>query len=192
MKAKPARGTTKPKTARAKQPAPVTSPWVRLRASTIHGRGLVAAKPIPAGTRVIEYVGDKITKAEAERRDEVRVARQGKGDDGCVYLFELNQRYDIDGDVPWNTARLINHSCEPNCEVDIVRGHIWIQSLRDIAEGEELTYDYGFDFDNWRDHPCRCGAPTCIGYIVRKNQRWRVRRALASERSPGKQTAAGA
>lgn len=168
---------------RTSMPAPVTSPWVRLDASTIHGRGLVAAKPIPRGTRVIEYVGEKVTKAEAERRDAARLARQERGDDGCVYLFELNQRHDIDGDVPWNTARLINHSCDPNCEPEIARGRIWIVARRDITEGEELTYDYGFDFSNWRDHPCRCGAPDCVGYIVKKNQRWRVRRALAEERS---------
>jgi uncharacterized protein len=158
------------------------SPWLRLRRSSIHGRGLVAAKPIPSGTRVIEYVGEKVTKAEADRRDAARVARREAGQDGCVYLFELNARYDIDGDVPWNTARLINHSCAGNCEVQIVRGHIWIVALRDIAAGEELTYDYGFDFENWRDHPCRCGVPGCVGYIVKKNQRWRVRRALAAER----------
>lgn len=162
---------------------PVTSPWVRLRRSAIHGRGLIAAKAIPAGTRVIEYVGERITKAEADRRDAERLARQTRGDDGCVYLFELNKRYDIDGDVPWNTARLINHSCAGNCEPEIIRGRIWIVAQRDIAEGEELTYDYGFDFENWRDHPCRCGTPECIGYIVRKNQRWRVRRALTAEQA---------
>lgn len=168
-----------PKTSR---PRPTRSPWVRLKRSSIHGRGLIAVKPIPAGTRVIEYVGEKVTKAEADRRDAARLARQEAGEDGCVYLFELNARHDIDGDVSWNTARLINHSCAGNCEPEIARGHIWIVALRDIAEGEELTYDYGFDFENWRDHPCRCGTTACVGYIVRKNQRWRVRRALEAER----------
>lgn len=163
-------------------PPPTTSPWVRLYDSPIHGRGLRAARAIPVDTRVIEYVGEKVTKREADRRDAARVARREAGHDGCVYLFEINSRYDVDGDVPWNTARLINHSCAANCEPQIVRDHIWIVARRDIAEGEELTYDYGFDFENWRDHPCRCGIPECVGYIVRKNQRWRVRRALADRR----------
>lgn len=163
-------------TSKPARPAPTRSPWIRLTHSPIHGRGLVASKPIPAGTRVIEYVGEKVTKREADRRDAARVARGG-----CVYLFELNKRYDVDGAVSWNTARLINHSCAPNCEPQMVRGHIWIVALRDIEEGEELSYDYGFDYENWRDHPCRCGAPNCFGYIVRKDQRWRVRRLLAQE-----------
>lgn len=144
---------------------------------------MVATKRIPAGTRIIEYVGDKVTKTEANRRDAARVARRSSGSDGCVYLFELNARHDVDGDVPWNTARFINHSCDANCEPQIVRGRIWIIALRDIAAGEELTYDYGFDYEQWRDHPCRCGTPVCVGFIVKKGQRWRVRRVLAAEKT---------
>lgn len=162
-----------------KTPAPTKSPWVRRAGSEVHGWGLYASKDIPKGTRVIEYVGDKITKAESDRRDEARRARQDTGDDGCVYLFELNKRYDIDGDVSWNTARLINHSCEPNCETEYAKGGIWISASRDIAAGEELNYDYGFDWDSFDEHPCRCGAPTCCGFIVKKGQRWRVRREMA-------------
>ncbi len=158
---------------------PTTSPWVRQADSAVHGYGLYASQDIPKGTRVIEYVGEKITKAESDRRDEVRRARQDGGDDGCVYLFILNKRYDINGDVSWNTARLINHSCDPSCETEYADGGIWISSIRDIAEGEELSYDYGFDWENWEEHPCLCGAPTCCGYIIDKTQRWRVRRELA-------------
>jgi len=152
------------------------APWVRRGRSGIHGRGLFARRDIPAGTRVIEYVGERVTKAESDRRDGLRCARARRGGDGCVYIFELNQRHDLDGRVPWNLARLINHSCAPNCEPQIIRGHVWIVALRDIAAGEELSYDYGFDACHWREHPCRCGAPECIGHIVRRNQRWRVRR----------------
>jgi uncharacterized protein len=170
--------TTRPR------PAPTRSEWVRLTRSPIHGRGLVAAKDIPEGARVIEYVGERVTKVEADRRDALRVARGG-----CVYLFEINTRYDLDGDVSWNTARLINHSCEPNCEPRLVRGHIWIYAQREIKAGEELSYDYGFDFENWRDHPCRCGSANCVGYIVKKSQRWRVRRILAEERNSAKAVA---
>jgi len=170
----------------SKTPAPTTSPWACRANSDVHGYGLYAAKDIPKGTRIIEYVGDKITKAESDRRDDARRARQEAGDDGCVYLFTLNKRYDIDGDVEWNTARLINHSCEPNCETEYAQGGIWISALRDIAEGEELNYDYGFDWDNYDEHPCLCGAPTCCGYIVAKDQRWRVRQDIARKKAEKK------
>ena len=162
----------------ATTPVPTTSPWASPAASTVHGSGLYATKPIPKGTRIIEYVGERITKKESDRRDTARLERREEGEDGCVYIFEINQRYDIDGDVTWNTARLINHSCEPNCETENVRGHIWISAVRDIEAGEELNYDYGFDWEVWEDHPCLCKTPSCVGYIVKKGQRWRVRRVL--------------
>lgn len=154
---------------------------VELARSGLHGYGLFARTPIARGARIIEYVGERITKAEAERREEQRLARLAAGGDGNVYIFELNQRHDIDGRVPWNLARRINHSCAPNCAVEVVRGRIWISALRDITPGEELTYDYSFDYDAWRDHPCRCGAAGCPGYIVTAGQRWRVRRIVAAE-----------
>ncbi len=165
------------------KPAATTSPWAKRGYSKIHGRGLYARCAIPEGTKVIEYVGEKVTKAEADRRDAARRARQAKGDDGCVYLFELNSRYDLDGDVTWNTARLANHACEANCEPQNLNGHIWIVATTDIPAGAELLYDYGFDFEGWREHPCRCGAPTCVGFIVKKSQRWRVRKILANEQA---------
>ncbi len=170
-------------------PAPTTSPWATRRHSKIHGGGLFARQAIPEGERIIEYVGDSVTKAEALRRDARRRERQEAGDDGCVYLFEVNQRHDIDGDVPWNTARLINHSCEPNCEPQNLRGHIWIVALRDIAKGEELSYDYGFDWDGWEEHPCRCGAPTCVGYIVKRSKHKKLRKLLAQRAKEAKRAA---
>jgi len=85
---------------------------------------------------------------------------------GSVYLFELNKRHDIDGYVPYNTARFMNHSCSPNCEPDIIRGHIWITALQNIKKGNELTYNYGYDFENFEDHVCICGAQNCVGYIL--------------------------
>lgn len=153
---------------------------VRLARSGVHGYGLFARRELAPGERVIEYVGERITKAEAWRREQRRLARLAAGGDGCVYIFDLNKRHDIDGGVSWNLARRINHSCGPNCEVQVVRGRIWIVALRAIAAGEELNYDYGFDFADWREHPCRCGAEECVGYIVKRAQRWRVRRALAA------------
>ena len=156
---------------------------VRLGRSGVHGYGLFARDFIPKDTRIIEYVGERITKPEAERREERRLARLAAGEDGCVYVFEVNQRHDIDGNVAWNPARRINHSCGPNCETQNIRGRIWVIALRDIAPDEELTYDYGFDYSEWQDHPCRCGAKECVGFIVKSSQRWRVRRVLAAKRS---------
>jgi SET domain-containing protein len=150
---------------------------LRLGRSGVHGHGVFARDFLPQDERIIEYVGERITKREAERRETARLARKASGQDGCVYIFETTQRYDIDGDVPWNPARHINHSCAPNCEAQAGGDRIWIVAVRDIAPGEELTYDYGFDYAEGWDHPCRCGAPECAGYIVNRAQRWRVRRA---------------
>ena len=171
----------------------VSSPWIRVSNSAIHGRGVYARVAIPDGTRIIEYVGERITKAEALRREEQRLARLRAGGDGSVYIFILNKRHDLDGRHSNNVTRLINHSCSPNCRAETIRGHIWIIANRDIAPGEELSFDYGFPFGEWRKHPCRCGAPGCVGYIVNKAQRWRVARILREERRVAKatRTAAG-
>jgi len=142
---------------------------------------MYATKAIPADTRIIEYEGELITKAEAERREQARLVRLARGEEGCVYIFILNQRYDLDGSAAWNSARLINHSCEPNCRAETIRGRIWIIADRDIPAGAELTFDYGYGFREWRIHPCRCGAKRCPGFIVNAAQRWRVRRLLRAE-----------
>lgn len=154
---------------------------LRLGRSGVHGYGLFARDFIPEDARIIEYVGERITKAEALRREDRRLARLAAGGDGCVYVFILNQRHDLDGRVSWNPARRINHSCDPNCEAQNIRGRIWIVALRDIAPDEELNYNYRFDYSEARDHPCRCGARECAGFIVDAGQRWRLRRARAVE-----------
>ena len=159
--------------------------------SAIHGRGVYARTAIPDGTRIVEYVGEKITKAEALRREQQRLERLRTGGDGSVYVFILNKRHDLDGRQSRNVARLINHSCEPNCRAETIRGHIWIIARRDIPAGEELTFDYGFPFSEWRQHPCRCGAPSCVGFIVNAGQRWRVRRILRQEKRAALSVAAG-
>ena len=97
---------------------------------------------------------------------------------GAVYLFELNSRYDIDGNVSWNTAKYINHSCEPNCEVDIIEEKIWIIALRNIKKGEELSYNYEYDLDVCLDHPCKCGSKKCAGYIVAEEDWPKLRKIL--------------
>jgi len=85
--------------------------------------------------------------------------------------------------VSWNLAKYINHSCDPNCETDIVRGKIWISAIKDIKKGEELSYDYGYDMHCFEDHPCRCNSKNCVGFIVRSNLRWRIRKKLAKKKN---------
>jgi hypothetical protein len=82
------------------------------------------------------------------------------------YIFALDGQFDLDGNAAQNPARFLNHSCAPNCEAELDAGHIWIVALRNIKAGEELTFNYGYDLDDYRDHPCRCGAPDCVGFIV--------------------------
>lgn len=153
---------------------------VRLRRSPLHGVGLFARDFIPQGEPILEYIGERISKAEAERREKLRRARVAAGGDACVYIFELNRQFDLDGEVPGNPARRINHSCAPNCEAQSDGRRVWVVALRDIAPGEELTYDYGFRLRDARLHPCRCGAPDCVGFIVARGQRWRLRRVRKS------------
>ena len=153
--------------------------WTGLGRSTIHGRGIYARSNIPRKTRIIEYIGERITKAEAQRRAEKQIEHSRNGRAGAVYIFELNKRHDIDGNVPHNPARFINHSCTPNCEVRLERGRIWIYSLRKIRAGEEITYNYGYDLPNHEEHPCRCSSPGCIGFILRRNLWWRLKKTVA-------------
>ena len=106
---------------------------VRLGRSGVHGQGMFARDFIPEGARVIEYLGERITKPESERREAAQLAVRAAGGEGCFYIFELNKRHDIDGSMPWNTARRINHSCEPNCEAQNIQGRIWIVATRDLV-----------------------------------------------------------
>ncbi len=155
-----------------------------VRGSPIHGSGVCATRAISKGERIIEYIGELVRKKEGERRV-WRQIEKAKQDGGAgVYIFTLNKKWDIDGDVPWNTARLINHSCDPNCEAWIEGRRIFIYALRDIAEGEELTFDYGFDIDCHEDHPCRCGSEKCVGYIVSQDQGPELRKRLGEKEKP--------
>lgn len=149
-------------------PLPTSSEFIEVRHSKIHGSGVFAAKDIPKGTKVIEYVGEKISKKEAEKRCDEQFERgqDPNNDEGHVYIFDLDKKYDVDGNFPWNVARLINHSCDPNCETDDEDGFLWTIAIKDIKKGEEITYNYGYDFDCYEDHPCKCGSDKCVGYIL--------------------------
>ena len=142
----------------------------RVKKSNIdrNGRGLYATKDIKAGTRIIDYVGKIITKKQTEESEKFDNSKP-------IYLFDLNSRYDLDGDVSWNTARLINHSCLNNCDYEGKGLKLWVNANRDIKMGEELTCNYGFSYDSdYKQFPCKCGSKNCVGYIVREGSRWRI------------------
>lgn len=142
------------------------SEWCEVRSSGIHGRGVFATRDIPADTKIIEYLGEKIDKEESDIRGWAQMDRHNETGEAAVYIFTLDDDWDIDGNVPENAARLINHGCDVNCEAYIEDGSIWIWAIRDIPKDEELLFNYGFDLDNWEDHPCVCGADCCPGYIA--------------------------
>ena len=142
----------------------------RIKKSNIDrkGHGLYATKKIKAGTRIIDYIGNIITKKQTENSEKFDNAKP-------IYLFNLNSRYDLDGDVSWNTARLINHSCSNNCEYEGKGLKLWVTSIKDIKKGEEFTCDYGFGYDSdYKQFPCNCKSKNCCGFIVRTERRWRI------------------
>lgn len=128
---------------------------LRLAPSKIHRWGVYAAEPIPAGKKVIEYTGERISRKETKRRADLS---------DLTYLFTLDPYWTLDGAVGGSGAEYINHSCEPNLVARILKGHILYISKRAIRRGEELTVDYHFD-KKVEKVPCKCGAVQCRGTI---------------------------
>jgi SET domain-containing protein len=122
------------------------------RRSGIAGWGVYTRAPISKNSRIIDYAGEKISHAESARRERRQLAR------GEIWCFTLNRRWVRDAAVGGNLARFINHACRGNCYVHIVGDTIWIRAARNIAAGEELTYDYQTDGE--ATIPCRC-RPGC-------------------------------
>jgi uncharacterized protein len=127
---------------------------LEIRESRIHRRGVYALEPIPAGRKVIEYTGERISRRETKRR----------GQGPVTYLFSLDDYWTIDGAFGGSGAEIINHCCDPNLASRIQRGHILYFSRRPIRRGEELTVDYRFS-DKIGKVRCRCGSPNCRGTI---------------------------
>jgi SET domain-containing protein len=132
--------------------------------STIQGLGVFTAEPIAAGTRIVEYTGEVISESEADTRYDDRTMRRHH-----TYLMSLDDGRCIDAGEGGNEARFINHSCEPNCEAVAEEGRVWIEAIRPIAAGEELTYDYLYERspgDDENFYRCECGAPGCRGTML--------------------------
>jgi SET domain-containing protein len=130
--------------------------WLSFRHSPIHGFGGFARRDIASGVKIIEYLGETISKQESLRRCE----------QSNEFIFTLDESTDLDGNVAWNPARLLNHSCAPNCDAEFQEGQIWIVSRRLIRAGEEITFNYGYDLVDYREYPCHCHAPNCVGFII--------------------------
>ncbi|HTW38314.1 MAG TPA: SET domain-containing protein-lysine N-methyltransferase [Steroidobacteraceae bacterium] len=148
---------------------------IKVRRSKVHGHGVFALRRIRKGTRVIEYLGDRISHAVADQRYE-----DHEESDNHTFLFSVDRGLVIDAGVDGNAARFINHSCEPNCESVIERRRVFIDAIRDIAPGEELSYDYQIGRER-NDPPnvdeiyaCRCGSARCRGTML-----WPPRRTQA-------------
>jgi len=154
-------------------PLPFSSPTPRralrlytVRKSGIHGKGVFATAVIPKGTRIIEYKGQRISTQEADARYGPNAKTE------IVLLFSVNDSIVIDAAVRGNAARFINHSCSPNCEAVMEDEHIFIEALRRIEPGEELSYDYRLELDErerknsakW--YPCHCGSRRCRGTLA--------------------------
>jgi len=133
-----------------------------VRNSKIHGNGVFATRKIPAGARIIEYKGERISWREASKRD-----AHDPDNPYHTFYFSLENGKVIDGGARGNDSRWINHSCEPNCEAREENGRVFIFALRDIRRGEELNYDYGLIIDDRhtktlkRAYGCLCNADGC-------------------------------
>lgn len=144
-----------------------TSRWIEVRNSPIHGKGVFAARRIPKGTRLIEYLGDRISHKEADER-----YVDHDPNDNHTFLFIVDRHVVIDAGVGGNDARFINHSCDGNCESVIQERRVFIEATRVIEKGEELGYDY--EIGREKDDPdnvdeifaCRCGSPKCRGTML--------------------------
>ena len=145
-------------------------PRLITRSSDIHAAGCFTLEDIPRGTVVLEYTGERISKEEGDRRYKDR---------SFTYLFGVG-RGDIviDGH---SMAMFINHSCKPNCEIDEIKGRIFVKALRTLKAGEELTYDYWL-YDGDDEAPCYCGAKSCRGSMYSPQELKRMKRKAAKEK----------
>ncbi len=147
-----------------------SGPKIQVRRSGVHGKGVFALRPIAKGERIIEYKGEILSWKKASARE------NASNDPDHTFLFGLDERRVIDANVGGNAARFINHSCAPNCETEQIGDRVFIDAMRDIKPGEELSYDYQLTLDEphtakaKRQHACHCGAKTCTGTMLAKKR----------------------
>ncbi|MDQ2779284.1 MAG: SET domain-containing protein-lysine N-methyltransferase [Pseudomonadota bacterium] len=151
-----------PKSARPPAAGSTDQRRIQVRKSGVHGKGVFALKPITGGERIIEYTGELITWKEALKRHP-----HDPTDPNHTFYFHIDDKHVIDAKVDGNSARWINHSCEPNCEADEDGSRVFIKALRDVFPGEELFFDYGLVIDARQtaklkaEYACRCGSALC-------------------------------
>ena len=129
-------------------------PRIQRKKSKLHGFGVFAKEPINKNKRIIDYAGELVSNKVSEKREDRYLKK------GCIWVFRVNRAWSRDAAVGGNIARFINHSCTPNCwiEVDAKTRTIWIRAAKAIAPGQELVYDYNTEGD--KVIPCRC-RPGC-------------------------------
>jgi SET domain-containing protein len=163
-----------------------------VRRSPIHGRGVFAVRPIPRGTRIIEYTGERVSPEEADRREAKK-----REDDTHTMLFTVDKKTVIDATRRGSDARFINHACLGNCRSHNEDGRIFIEARRLIQPGEELTYDYQLSLDGdtvtkklRRLYACRCGSPRCRGTLlyIKGERRVTPQHRPAKRRAPSGRT----
>src|SRR5689334_19478995 len=147
---------------------PSEHPLFEIRESAIAGKGAFALEPIPAWTRLIEYTGERVSHEVAD----ARYAEDEAAGNTHTVLFSVDDKIVIDAGVNGNDARFFNHSCAPNCQSRIIRKRVYLETIKDIKPGEELTYDYEIPNEGESPevallkYPCHCGAPNCRGTLL--------------------------
>ena len=143
-----------------------------IRTSPIQGMGAFATRRIPRGSRLIEYTGERLTPTQADAR-----YPDIPGERHHTFLFAIDDDVVVDAAVNGNEARWINHSCDPNCDAVIENKRIWIETIRDVAVGEELAYDYAYVLDERhtpaakRRFPGHCGTRACRGTLLARKRK---------------------
>ena len=168
--------------ARGGPPIP-TSPLVEVRNSAVHGRGVFAVADIAKGTRIFEYLGDRVSHAVADAR-----YQDHDENDNHTFLFIVDRNTVIDAAVNGSDARFINHHCDGNCTSVIENRRVFIDAVRSIQPGEELGYDYEIGRD--KDDPpnvdeiyaCRCGSPKCRGSMLEAAPKKKAAKPAAKRR----------
>ena len=191
-------GKTAKKTKTAKKAVKVKAPvkdalqLVKVRNSKVHGRGVFALKRIPKGTRLWEYVGERLSHKRINERYE-----NSDVNDNHTFLFSVDRNVVIDATRDGNDSRFINHGCDPNCESNVEDRRVFIDVIRTIKPGEELNYDYqiGRDKNDPADvdviYACRCGSPKCRGTMLWPAKRPVPRKKKKKTAAAGKGAAAG-